>query len=92
MCILFVMRFANPANDDGRADQAQNKVCQQRVNMRVEKYSVSSQPYHMHNKGWIVINYRGAAYQPLIPRGEQSGLLTHTAATVNASLCVRMRS
>ena len=34
----------------------------------------------------------GAASQPLIPPGEESSLLTHIAATVNASLSVRMKS
>jgi len=30
--------------------------------------------------------------QPWIRTGEQSSLLTHIATTVNASLCVRMKS
>ena len=34
----------------------------------------------------------GAAYQLLIRRGEQSGLLTNIATTEHVSLCVRMKS
>ncbi len=34
----------------------------------------------------------GAAFQPLIPTGEQSGLLTRIAATENALLCMPTKS
>jgi hypothetical protein len=34
----------------------------------------------------------GAVSQRLIPTGEQSGLLTHNAATESVTLCTRMKS
>jgi hypothetical protein len=34
----------------------------------------------------------GAAFQPMIVKGEQSGLLTHIATTESVSLCARTRS
>jgi hypothetical protein len=50
-------------------------------------------------KYWEIIadnlKKRGWSYgtsQPLILRGEQSGLLTRSAATENGSLCERMKS
>jgi hypothetical protein len=41
----------------------------------------------LHNAG-----QRLALFQPLIPRGERSGLLTHIAMTESVSLCERMKS
>jgi len=50
-------------------------------------------------KCWEIIAERlsarvevGAASQPLISKGEQSGLLTRTAMTPSASLCTQMKS